>query len=418
MTNVEMTPAQPSNKRVRISDQVEVRVINDTISTTETAPSQAARATVETAVASYPEAIRIIALGSSKTFNGLKNKIRTQVQKIDRFDDEHEIPKSAKINFKLTAPPDVMETDEFKSQATLMEAAVETFHKAALQSIVKIADLRLNSDKLKVTSNLTATIRQVCELILLEQNPTSTDPPVSKFAWFVTGKLDGKIFENTFTTRTHIRNELKRNIDDDTGSTGDSAIVFEAGLNAQFDELEKRVTPIVKAIFVDSWNAQELNLRNKQINIALAKKAKEMQMEKAAEATQMEIDDETPVSAGRIAELIKEAVQKETKQQQTEMNKLREMLHRSKNFSRGAESSSKISAPLKKKQKQKQSNQKGKEKQDQQPPQQKKKEKERGTSPVPKGKGSPKGKETSSRPSGQRKKNTKSNNTRPQKSQR
>ena len=71
-----MTPAQPpAHKRVRISDSVEVRVINDDNQTNETAPSQAARATVENAVALYPEAIQFIALGSSKTFNSQKNKI-------------------------------------------------------------------------------------------------------------------------------------------------------------------------------------------------------------------------------------------------------------------------------------------------------------------------------------------------------
>ena len=328
MTNENTTPAQPPNKRVHISDTVEVRVINDSNRTTETAPSQAAQVTVETAVASYPEPIQFIALAASKTFNGQKNKIRTQVQKIDRFDDETEIPRSARIKFKLTAPPDVMETDKFKSQATIMEAAVETFHKQARQSIVTVADLRLNSDKLKVTDTLKTTVIRLCELILLENNPTSTDPPVNKFTWFVTGKMDGKIFENTYTTRDHCKNEIKRHIDDDTNTTGDNVLVFESGMNVRFTELEKRVVPIVKAIFVDSWNAQEENLRSRQINTALSKKAKEMNMEKAAEATQMEIDDEAPISKGRITELIAEAVKKETKQYQSEMNKLRETVQR------------------------------------------------------------------------------------------
>jgi hypothetical protein len=416
MTNEDTTPAPPAHKRVRISDNVESRVINDNNRTTETAPSQAARAIVENAVASYPEAIQIIALGSSKTFNGQKNKIRTQVQKIDRFDDETEIPKSARVNFKLTAPPDVMETDEFKRQAQLMEAAVETFHKQARASIVKVADLRLNSDKLQVTDTLMTTIKRICELVLLENNPTSTDPPVSKFAWFVAGTMEGKIFENTFTTRNHIRNELKRNIDDDNNTTGDSVIIFEAGLNARFTELETRVRPLIKAIFVDSWNAQETNLLEKQKNIALSKKAKEMQMEKAAEATQMEIDDEAPISAGRIAELIAESVKKELKQHQTEMNKLRETIKRSKNSSRGADLSSKQGAPLKKKQNQ--SILKGKEKQVQRPPQKKQNQKERGTSPAPKGNGSPKGNGNSNRQSGKKTTTKKSNNTQQQRRQR
>jgi hypothetical protein len=408
MTNENTTPAQPPNKRVRISDQVEVRVINDSNRTTETAPSQAARVTVETAVASYPEPIQLIALAASKTFNGQKNKIRTQVQKIDRFDDESEIPRSARINFKLTAPPDVMETDEFKRQATIMEEAVEAFHKLARESIVAVADLRLNSDKLKVTDTLKTTVVRLCELILLENNPTSTDPPVNKFAWFVTGKMDGKIFENTYTTRDHCKNEIKRHIDDDTNTTGDSVLVFEPGMNVRFTELEKRVAPIVKAIFVESWNAQEENLRSRQINTALSKKAKEMNMEKAAEATQMEIDDEAPISKGRITELIAEAVKKETKQYQSEMSKLRETVQRSKNSSRGAESSSRQGAPLKKKKTQ--SNQTGKEKQAQKPPS-KKTIRERGTSPEPKGNASRKEKGNSGKQSGKKTKKKKDNNT-------
>ena len=69
MTTQVETSAQPTVKCVRISEDVEI-LDGPPSKKSETAPSKAARTTVELAVASHPEAIRTIALASSKAYNG------------------------------------------------------------------------------------------------------------------------------------------------------------------------------------------------------------------------------------------------------------------------------------------------------------------------------------------------------------
>ena len=158
MTTEVSTPAQPALKRTRFSSDVDVQVIESNSSIKETAPSQAARATVAAAVASYPEPIRNIAASASKAFNGHKSKIRNQEKTIQRFGNEDEIPGSAKLNFKLTAPPAIMESDDFKEQAVIMEAAVAEFQKIAKRAIKTVAELRLIANKHQVTQTLHETM--------------------------------------------------------------------------------------------------------------------------------------------------------------------------------------------------------------------------------------------------------------------
>jgi hypothetical protein len=352
-----MAPAQPSilrgqaPKRVRISEP-EVEVVEDPSKKLETAPSQAARSRVEAAVAPYPEAIQLIALSASKAYNRLKSKIRTQEKTIKRFDDDQEIPGSAKLNFKLTASPDIMEMDEFKQQAALMETAVADFQQTAKKAIKSVAELRLANDRKAVLETLFETLHRLSELLLLENNPDSKDHPVAKFAWFVAGKMDVQIFEGCDTMRDHVRNEIKRNIDDDNNmETGTDVLTFERGENDRFADLQTRISPILHSIFVDSWNAQIDTYRKADIDRTLSKKAKELLLGKEAEEDQMEIDIEPSVAPEKMKALIAEAVKKENKKQQLEIQKLRETVKRSKNSNRGAQNptSTKGGAPSTKK---------------------------------------------------------------------
>jgi hypothetical protein len=410
MTTEGMTPAENARKRVRISIP-EVEVVEDPSKKSETAPSQAARLRVEAAVALYPQAIQTIALSASKVYNRQKSKIRSQDATIKRFDDENEIPGSAKLNFQLTAPPAIMEMDEFKTQATLMETAVAAFQKAAKSAIKSVAEIRLEYEKTTATATLLETLQRLCELILLENRHDSKEQPVAKFAWFVAGKLPLQVFKECYCSQDHIRNELKRNIDDDNQEEGNGVLQITSGDNDRFADLTTRVGPILTSIFVDSWNAQIDSYRQAEITRTLAKKAKELLLVKAAENVQMEIDTEPSVSSEKIKELIAAAVKNETKKQQNEISKLRETVKRSKNSNRGAPSSSaaKASASSKKKngEKQKQEKEKGS-----RPAQ---KEKDTGNSRARKEEASPKGRKSILKQPHQKKKSGKANNSRKQK---
>jgi hypothetical protein len=330
MTNQDETPAQPTAKRVRISEDVEI-LDGPSSKKSETAPSKAAKATVELAVASHPEAIRTIALASSKTYNGQKSKIRNQEHTLKRFDDDDETPGSANLKFTLTAPPEIMENDEFKALAVKMDEAVKTFKSAAKTAIVAVANLRLEHDTTQVKLTLLEAIRNLCEMTLLENNPDYKEPPVAKFSWFVADLMEAKSFEMCYTKRIDVKHEFKRNNDDDMQEDGtqNTSVQISDQEKERFTELAKRVTPILKAIFVDSWNAQIARYREVEITRTLAKKAKELLMEKKAEETQMEIDTESSISAGKIKDLIADAVKKACKKQDGEIQKLTATINRS-----------------------------------------------------------------------------------------
>jgi hypothetical protein len=407
-----MAPATlpPALKRVRISDP-EVEVVEDPSKNPETAPSQAARLRVEAAVALYPDAIKTIALSANKAFNRLKSKIRSQEKTLERFDDAKEIPGSAKLNFKLTASPAIMEMDEFKQQAALMEKAVTDFQQSAKKAIKSVAELRLANERKEVLVTLFETLHRLSELILLENDPDSKEHPVAKFSWFVAGKMDAQIFKSCDTLRDHVRNEIKRNIDDDNTAAGSDIITFQAGENQRFADLTTRISPLLHAIFVDSWNAQIETYRKAEIDRTLSKKAKEQLLGKEAEEDQMEIDVEPSVAPEKIKALIAEAVKKENKKQQLEITKLREAVKRSKNSNRGAtvSSSSQGGAPSTKK---KGNQQKGEKKNTGPRSPAKGKGKGKGDSRARKDTSSQKGKQTSPQKKDREKKGQKDNRSR------
>jgi DNA mismatch repair ATPase MutL len=128
-------------------------------------------------------------------------------------------------------------------------------------------------------------------------------------------------------------------------------------------------------------------------------------MEKKAEETQMEIDTESSISAGKIKDLIAEAVKKACKKQDGEIQKLTATIKRSnpKNSQRGA------ILPTKKTQRAS-STKKQEGKQDGKSDPKKKKEKE--PSRGRKGNDSPKGKTKSKKQSGPNKSRQNSNSSR------
>ena len=240
-----MAPAQPSSKRVRLSDDVDVQVIETpTTSNSDSTPSQVAKARIEAAVALYPDAIKSLAIKLSKEYNSLKNKIRSQEKKIIRFDDDETLPGSAKIKFQLTAPADIMDSDEFKEQDKKIAEAIKIFEKTAKEAIQAVSKQRLTKDKDTCTTMSFAAVQQLCEIILLADNIAESEPPVMKFSWYITGKIESKLFEYTYSTRTIMQNKFKRNLDDDQGNEATDSVIYEEGEKLCFEPLHTRVCHI------------------------------------------------------------------------------------------------------------------------------------------------------------------------------
>jgi hypothetical protein len=404
MTTVTRTPAQQAAKRTRFSDN-ETEVIEPPA--VDQAPSKAARFTTEAAVASYPAAIQSLAIDASKTYNSLKASIRSQEKTISRFGKADEIPGSAKLKFVLHASSDIMETEEFKNQKTIMETAVKTFQSTAKESIVAIANLRLVLEKGEVKLTFIETLKRLCEIILVEHTPDAEMQPVVKFCWYYSAKeIEAQVLTYCLTTRDAITQEFKRQLDDATDGEAQNAIMWERGEQELCKELSTRLAPLVKTIFIDSWNAQVERYRDQDIKKAITKKAKEILMADKADKIQSEIDLEPSESEKKIFQLIEQKVKEKSSAQQKEINKLREQLQRSaKNSDRGA-ASSKQGASSKKKQEKEKKKDHGKSIQATKATQ-RFVEEDNATSPGRKGKDSPKGKQKSKGQSGKKQKSAK-----------
>jgi hypothetical protein len=177
--------------------------------------------------------------------------------------------------------------------------------------------------------------------------------------------------------------------------------MWERGEQELCKELSTRLAPLVKTIFVDSWNAQVERYRDQDIKKAITKKAKEILMADKADKIQSEIDQEPSESEKKIFELIDQRVKEKSAAQQKEIDKLREKLNRSsKNSDRGAARPKQGASSKKKKEPPK----------DHGKPLQRTKATQRyegeenATSPAPKGKDSGKGKSKSKAQSGKKQK--------------
>ena len=240
------------------------------------APSKATRFKVELVVASYPDAIQSIVFNSLKTYLNLQQSVASQQNTIDRFADDANIPGGAKIEFKLHSTAEVMDTDEFKTQNSAMVEAVKTFQDAARKSITEVAKLRMKQEKSALWSNLILTMQRLCEMLLIENDPTKTEyPRLNHFAWYACKEIDTTIFGKIYSTKDAVQNEFRRLIDDSIdGSDANNAIMWEPGEQDLYSQLSIRIKPILKALFVDSWNAFCQRRKTIEVEKSLNKKAK------------------------------------------------------------------------------------------------------------------------------------------------
>ncbi len=332
MTTVTETPAQPAAKRTRISNDVE---IIETASA-DCSASKAARIATQAAVASHPRAIQKIALEQLKQLIKLQGSVMSNLKTIETYSDEAQIPGSANVKFDLKQIPEVMETTKFKAQDTIMAEATRTFKDTARKSVVVATQERLAYDKKKVQELLIESIRRLCRMVLVENKPRDKNPPIVKFAYYASQKLEAQIYilcaATSHDTSTHFLKEHNTALEKAEGA----ALEWASGEQDRFQQLTARLQPILKAIFIDGYNAYKSKRDENDIEAALERAAKEILTGKSAEKTQMEVDAEQSIPASKIKEYIDERVDKRDKQRQKQIDRLQQQLERSKNSSRGA----------------------------------------------------------------------------------
>jgi hypothetical protein len=354
MTTRNVTPAKKT-KRVRKSQDIQdddVQVIR--VDQAPTAPTIAARDFAKAAVASHPEAIQRIATQLSKTFIALRVQHDQKLTMSEKLNNNAEfIPRSAKVSFKLTGPASVMEEQEFKTLAASMDEKTQAYQKECKNAIHSVAKLVLAQHKIEIQQHFKKALLQLSSLCLLQQAPLS-DPPVKKFAWDVVSDLDPNIFSMTFVTCQRLKNELKKEIDDDDATTmaDDVNVQITDDEKTLFQKTKPTLKPILSHIFAGAWSRYLEVFTANETTKALDKQAKEFLVTEATAAAATNLDTEPSLAPSRIRELISEGIKSKTSKLQAELQKLKQSANRNpsaKNSNRGAEPSSKQRAPSTKK---------------------------------------------------------------------
>ncbi|KAL7572861.1 hypothetical protein ACA910_004516 [Epithemia clementina (nom. ined.)] len=348
MTN-ESGTAQQQRKRVRIADEA-VTVLGNKQPSNNT-PSDAARRLVKKGVASHTESIQTYITSVSRDYNALKSKQRQQETSIAKLQEPSFIPRSARVQFALTAPDRVKEHDEFKKHKTNVEKALATFQAECKKAILGTALLQNEQTKDDARKLMIKTIINLCHLLLLKHNPTNKNPEYHLLAYYLvdTG-LDQTIHDHTWTTQQRVLTAIKSEeivsdqmeLDDAAApATQEGAIehlwAVSDNKRVLFDTITPSVNELLLLTFVSSWNAQIAAYQKKEVETALAVATKRIMATEATDQAAQEVDKEPPIGPKKIKELIDNAVKQKTKNMQSELNKLSEKLQRSaKNETRGA----------------------------------------------------------------------------------
>jgi hypothetical protein len=343
MTNENETPARTA-KRVRIDENPQViQIVPPTL-----APSAAAAEFVSAAVASHHKTIQSFAKSISKEYNVLKSISRQQASTQARFADDTFMPRSARINFNLTATATVMETDEFKTAAATMTLATEAYMASCKKAIAGAGEMVIKENKEKTKKLFVRAIDQLSTLLLIEHMPETDVRPTKEFIWYVIDQLNSGMIEACFAKKSIItKNALRHAIGlaDDAPTEG-QYVVIDQMKNNLFQSAMLRLKPLLQAIFVDSWNCQLTIFKQNDLQAAMVKQAKEFLTEPATKDAAMEVDQEPTVEPKIMSKMIDERVKAALKKQAQTQQRSSERKQPAKNFSGGAVKG----APLKKKQ--------------------------------------------------------------------
>ncbi len=132
---------------------------------------EASWSAIAKAVASHPESVQELAVATAQKFTALKSQQRQQEQTKARLALATFTPRSARLNFQLTASDSVMESTEFKTLATGVETATATWTTAVKTAICKVAELESKNTKKEIVELFTTTFKRVAHLILLQEDP-------------------------------------------------------------------------------------------------------------------------------------------------------------------------------------------------------------------------------------------------------
>jgi hypothetical protein len=190
----EPATGEPTSKRIRFD------IVEAPEQAATTTPSSAARDYLSTSLLSLPKSIRTIAQRHGTKFNKLLTQIQQRASTKATFADDDFIPRSAKLQFSLTASPKVMETPEFKTLAENTTNLLSSFQKELKKMVLSTVELEMKDLKNEVDRLFCLAIYDLAVVCLVNNNPADLQPPARKLTMLVIEKHHSELLQHTSMT--------------------------------------------------------------------------------------------------------------------------------------------------------------------------------------------------------------------------
>jgi hypothetical protein len=336
--------ARPKRTRVNETDNTVVVFDHSAAVAPRKTPSEAALAEVKAAVALRPDSIQEVVLEVLKIHLKVKTKLQEMSNSKERMSDDAFIPRSARLNFALSASPEVMETEEFKTLDAAMKTDTEAFSKKCKERILAVQALVYKETQEELRKQFYLGLKRISIMLLSEHDHyTETKPcPYAKFICWLTDEEDRialPIYAACATTQELCDAEFAKAI---PGHEEGLAVTMSPQEQVLYLKVRDDAVKIVKAVFHTAWTTAETRKTETATILRLKKTAIEMIEKEKTEDAAMEIDAEPSADPKVLRDLITEGIKKATAELQKEVNKLQQTVKRSnpsKNSNRGASSS-------------------------------------------------------------------------------
>lgn len=322
-----------SPKRVRFNDQ-ETTESQTPLKPILKGPSAIAREFVTEAVASLPSSIKSLVIEKSLFYNKLQSTKRQRVKTTNRLREDNFIPRSARINFSITASSRVTEIESFKTLKDETDKYVEEVQNKLKALTIKVSEMEEEDITKQIQDCFFESLEMFASLGYYACYPNETDNlDTASITRFLLEKYTAPILNHVSLTPDTVLAKYstykKDGVTYEKGSTPETTAT-------KFATVVEDTDKVMKIVFQDSWEKQLQFYDAKEKDDLLAKKIAEFKLAKTSNDIDMELEQETPLDAKTMQDLIDARVNERTKSLETKLARLQQQTKRAKNNQRGA----------------------------------------------------------------------------------
>ena len=245
---------------------------------------------------SLQEGIATFLLSRGKEYLLLFHRLKIKLKSLHRMEsDDSFIPVSARVSFKLQVIKEAAEVQEFKDLQTTVKVVVDAHQQELKRHIILSLKIEIKMLYKELDKHLINTLNETVTLFNIANGNLAAPSNVIAYALLL----------NNYEMLTKHLTSTR----DDFMTKASTILLITADHHRQIAELDLQQTSTIKrtidSIFVSSIDFYLHQLKQREMNLALNKKAKEQLQLRKTEDAVMEVDQGLPVPPEQLKELIR-----------------------------------------------------------------------------------------------------------------